>query len=286
MPSLNLRYSSNDAKRLGDDLSQRLEAGHQFKSVVAMPFMSDAQHPDGAAKEAIRKAITGLAGTGPDSAGPNDLVIVSFSGHGHAGPGGRFYLIPSDAGKGVSDHAGNLRADPASRTRLLSESISSDDLSRWFRDVDAGQIVLIVDACQSAAVLGGEGFKPGPMGSRGLGQLTYDKGLTILAATQADNVALESGKVGQGLLTYALTHDGLERMAADWQPKDGRIDLREWLKYGVWTACRTCGRRSRLASCRPTGNFGCWWPKMAGSPVRESGRNLRSSTFRMISRTS
>jgi uncharacterized caspase-like protein len=223
VPALNLRYSASDAQQLAAALSQRLEASKQFEKVVTTPLISDAQHPDGAAKESIRKAIATLA-----EAGTKDLVVISFSGHGYAGSDGRFYLVPSDAGKGLADTSGD-----SARTRLLSESISSDDLSRWLRDVDAGRIVLIIDACQSAAILGGASFKAGPMGSRGLGQLAYDKGITILAATQADNVALESGRLGQGLLSYALTHDALDRLASDWQPKDGNIELREWLKYGV-----------------------------------------------------
>jgi hypothetical protein len=62
---------------------------------------------------------------------------------------------------------------------------------------------------RAAASVAASGFKPGPMGDRGLGQLAYDKGMRILAATQADDFALESGDVGQGLLTYALVCEGL-----------------------------------------------------------------------------
>src|SRR3989440_4366623 len=50
----------------------------------------------------------------------------------------------------------------------------------------------VVDACHSSASVQGEGFKPGPMGSRGLGQLSYDKGMRILTSTQSDDVALET----------------------------------------------------------------------------------------------
>ncbi|HNJ43838.1 MAG TPA: hypothetical protein PKZ53_25375, partial [Acidobacteriota bacterium] len=82
------------------------------------------------------------------------------------------------------------------------------------------------------AVEGG-GFKPGPMGSRGLGQLSYDKGMRILTATQADNVALEDNRLQHGLLTYSLMHDGIEARQADFNPKDRRITLAEWLGYGV-----------------------------------------------------
>jgi uncharacterized caspase-like protein len=103
----------------------------------------------------------------------------------------------------------------------------------WLRDVDAGELVLVVDACHSAASVQGEGFKPGPMGSRGLGQLSYDKGMRILTSTQADNVALETNLTEHGLLTYALTREGIEREMADSKPQDRTITLAEWLDYGA-----------------------------------------------------
>ena len=69
--------------------------------------------------------------------------------------------------------------------------IGSSELTAWLRDVQAGEIALIVDACQSAAAVDRDGFKPGPLGSRGLGQLAYDKGMRVLAACQKAGVALE-----------------------------------------------------------------------------------------------
>jgi hypothetical protein len=66
------------------------------------------------------------------------------------------------------------------------------------------------------------------MGSRGLGQLAYDKGMRVLAASQADDVALESGQIQQGLLTYALFHDGLENGRAF---QAGRLTLGRLLQY-------------------------------------------------------
>jgi uncharacterized caspase-like protein len=90
-------------------------------------------------------------------------------------------------------------------------------------------MVMLLDACPSAASVP-EGFKPGPMGDRGLGQLAYDKGMQILAATQADNVALESEKLGQGLLTYALVDDGLKARKAAPDGK-GPVTIETWLRY-------------------------------------------------------
>jgi hypothetical protein len=111
--------------------------------------------------------------------------------------------------------------------------ISSDELAEWLRDVDAGEMVMVVDACHSAGAIKNNDFKPGPMGSRGLGQLAYDKGMRMLAATQVEGVALELENLKQGVLTYALVRDGLESGQADYKPKDESLTLQEWLNYGA-----------------------------------------------------
>jgi hypothetical protein len=154
---------------------------------------------------------------------PEDLVLITFSTHGYNGSDGQFYLFPSDIGQ----------AGRAVDRALLQRAISTDELSLWLRDVDAGEMVMIVDACFSSASVEREGFKPGPMGSRGLGQLAYDKRMRILAASQASNPAFEDVRLGHGLLTYALCRDGLDKGAADFDPRDGRITLGEWVKYGA-----------------------------------------------------
>jgi hypothetical protein len=154
---------------------------------------------------------------------PDDLVLILFSSHGYADRAGNFYLIPYDTGAGT---------EKVFTETVRQHSISTDDLSSWLRDVDAGELVMIVDACHSTAAIEGKDFKPGPMGSRGLGQLSYDKGMRILTATQADNVALENKSIAQGLLSYSLTRDGLESQHADFKPQDKKITLLEWLEYG------------------------------------------------------
>ena len=153
---------------------------------------------------------------------PDDLVMLSVSSHGYTSKEGMFYIVSSDSGH-TEGHG--------LTEQLRQKWISSDELSAWLRDVDAGDLVMIVDTCHSAATVEEPGFKPGPMGSRGLGQLAYDKGMRILAASQADDVALESEKLKQGLLTYALVHDGLEAQQA---VKAGtkEITLDSWLEYG------------------------------------------------------
>jgi uncharacterized caspase-like protein len=151
-------------------------------------------------------------------------VVISFAGHGVRDTGGEFYLLPGDTGPDEG-----RSANPS----LFSHAISSRELAQWLDGLDADRVVLILDACHAAAAVDASGFTPGPMDSAGLGQLAYDKGFAVLVATQANDVALESGRLQQGLLTYALLRDGLETNAADHAPVDAWIGLIEWLRYGV-----------------------------------------------------
>lgn len=162
---------------------------------------------------------------------PDDLVVLMFSGHGHAQPNGSFYLVTSDSGPAITQEPGQGLPPYA-----LKKLISAEELSAALGPVDAGRIVVIIDACHAAASVEQPGYKPGPMGDRGLGQLAYDKGMQILAASQADNVAIESAKVRHGLLTYALIREGLMK-ASDGVHRanldgDGKLTLTEWLQFG------------------------------------------------------
>ncbi len=236
--SRNLRFAVNDATAMSRALS-KLEG---FEVVTVLLTSEPDPASWRATKASIREALARLAGQGATpgtlarvagaarlrKAGPDDLVLFSFSGHGHTARDGSFYLLASDSGPAEAT------ISPAS----LATFISSEDLSHWFGPIDAGQLAIVIDACHAGASVEQAGFKPGPMGDRGLGQLAYDKGMLILAASQADDVAIESGQLKQGLLTYALTHDGLRRVSrhapslrAD-HNANGELTLREWLAYG------------------------------------------------------
>ncbi len=232
-----LHYAANDARQIGESLEAGLAGQNKYEAedIVTIPLISDTEGPRLATKANLKAVLDVLAGREADvraipggeklrQATPDDFVLISFSGHGY-GEGGMFYLVPSDTG----ERNGKSKAITS---ELIAKSISSDELSAWLRDVDAGNMVMIVDACHSAASVG-EKFKPGPMGSRGLGQLAFDKGMRILAASQADDVALEIDHLKHGLLSSALIVDGMKRFSADRAPKDGKITLDEWLRYGV-----------------------------------------------------
>ncbi|MFQ5843979.1 MAG: hypothetical protein ACE5JG_03230, partial [Planctomycetota bacterium] len=234
-PKWNLSYAAADARALSEAVSARLSKSERYERVVRVLLTSErekgARTVDRARKADLEALLALLAGREMDPerveripeakqlsrARPEDLVVLSMSTHGHTDRKGEFHIVPSDV----------VRGD-----RWLQSCISADELSRWLRDVDAGEMVMVVDACHSAASVDAGGFKPGPMGSRGLGQLAYNKKMQILAASQASDVALESRVIRHGVLTYALVQDGLRKGRADFAPRDERITLTEWLRYG------------------------------------------------------
>ena len=241
------------AKLLGDALTLLRRRG------TVASNENDAYDP-AAALQALKAAgvtASGLDGWGP--ATPDDVVIISFSGHGWTDPKGDFYLAASDTQL-------NPRGEPIPLTM-----ISAASLTDWLRDVDAGETVIVIDACESAASVTAAGFKPGPFGDAGLGQLSFDKGIRILTAAQAHDAALEDADLHQGLLTYVLAHEGIDGDygAADLN-HDGKITLDEWLIYALrrlpaFSAERRLQREALAAQAATTHDFS-FTPTNTGTP--------------------
>jgi len=242
-PEWDLSFAVNDARKLSRMVSQKVRDTKQFADVVPVCLISDdkaaVENEDQcntelpATKDNLQAVLDLLAGRAvkepvrswlskiTERAQPEDLVLISVSSHGYTDDRGTFHFVTAN----VSEVQ---QVTPA----LDQETLNTDELSAWLREVDAGELVLIVDACQSEATIQTEGFKPGPMGSRGLGQLAYDKGMRVLAASKAKESAIErGGNIKNGLLSYALAEEGLRQGLADWQPEDGKITIAEWLEY-------------------------------------------------------
>jgi uncharacterized caspase-like protein len=133
---------------------------------------------------------------------PEDVAVVYYAGHG-AAIGDRFYLLPHDFSAAGADAAHAIAAT----------SVSDADLENLFVEgTSTGRVVLILDACNSGQALNADDPRRGPMNSRGLGQLAYDKGMYVLAAAQGFQAALETQRLGHGNLTFALL-EGLKEVA-------------------------------------------------------------------------
>jgi WD40 repeat protein len=215
----NLKYAVADAKTFADEVKAQQAKLQQFERVEVIPLL------DGEATKAnILRALKKLV----DASQPEDAVIIYFAGHGTA-QGVRFYLVPHDLGYAGSRTA--LTAD-ALKT-ILEHSISDLELEAAVEGLNAEQLLLVIDACNSGQALEAEEKRRGPMNSKGLAQLAYEKGMSILTAAQSYQAALETAQLGHGYLTFALIEEGLKKGTADNNRKDGKVLVREWFNYAT-----------------------------------------------------
>jgi WD40 repeat protein/uncharacterized caspase-like protein len=234
-PQYNLKYAVADAKSFGDEMRRKQTQMGGFERVEVIELL-DAN----ATKENVLSVIKRLAGVpGPPTlkaspgdglkrAEPEDTVIIYYAGHGTA-QAQRFYLIPHDLG-----YTGDrTKLTEAGFKTMLSHSISDVELEAAVEGLDAGHLLLIIDACNSGQALEAEEKRRGPMNSKGLAQLAYEKGMYILTAAQSFQAALEAAQLGHGYLTYALVEEGLKTPIADAEPKDGLLIAREWLNFAT-----------------------------------------------------
>lgn len=176
-PSWNLKHAIADAREYETTLIPRLKERELFSEVVPIRLVAPSDQGElPATKETLRDVLLALSGNAPANPQvakilsknairkiePEDFVLLSFSCHGATNEKtGAFYLFPSNIGE---------KQDQGLTPELEKKGISSAELTDWVKDIDASDMVLVIDACHSGAAEGKE-FKPGPMGSAGLGQL-------------------------------------------------------------------------------------------------------------------
>ena len=236
-PQYNLKYAVADAQSFGNEVRARLSHVAPSKSIEVITLLNE-----NATKANLLSALKKLSGStesptlkaGPQgfeklkSAEPEDTVIIYFAGHGTA-HGQRFYLIPHDLG-----YTGDrTKLSDEGLQAILSHSVSDVELEKAVEGMDAGHLLMIIDACNSGQALEAEEKRRGPMNSKGLAQLAYEKGMYILTAAQSYQAALEAAQLGHGLLTYALVEEGLKTPVADTEPRDGAVSAREWLDFAT-----------------------------------------------------
>jgi len=231
----NLKYGVADAEAFGEEVRRQQQRIANYSHIEVVSLMNDQ-----AKKATILSVLRRLAGVEQGAVAdepalrnlkatePEDVVFIYFAGHGTA-QGQRFYLIPHDLG-----YTGErTELDAAGLRTILEHSISDEELERAVEGIDADKLLMVIDACNSGQALEAEERRRGPMNSKGLAQLAYEKGMYILTAAQSYQAAQEVSQLGHGLLTYALVEEGLKQGAADSDPKDGQIVVREWFDYAT-----------------------------------------------------
>ncbi|HVE58177.1 MAG TPA: caspase family protein [Pyrinomonadaceae bacterium] len=234
-PKYNLNFVELDAKEFGEQLRRKQAELNQFERIEVVPLFNQ-----DATKNNIISAfnrLAGLSNPGENSpsaleklkrAEPEDAVAIFFSGHGTS-QNGHFYVLPHDLG--YTDP--NQPLDAERLKTVLLHSISDLELELAFREIDAGKLLLVIDACNSGQALESVDQRRGPMNNKGLAQLAYDKGMYILTASQSIESAYVSGALKRSYLSYALIEEGLKTPVADIAPVDGQITIREWFDYAV-----------------------------------------------------
>jgi WD40 repeat protein/uncharacterized caspase-like protein len=231
----NLKYAQPDAVAFAEEARTQGAKLDAFERVEVVNLL-DRYATKANFLAALNRLATGadVPAGGPPAlarlqrAQPEDAVTIYFAGHGTAS-GPRFYLVPHDLG-----YAGpRASVGAASVEAILSHSVSDLEIEAALEGLDSSQLLLVIDACNSGQALEAEERRRGPMNSKGLAQLAYEKGMFILTAAQSYQAALETSQLGHGYLTYALVEDGLKKGLADRRAKDGEITVREWFDYAT-----------------------------------------------------
>jgi len=227
----NLKYAVGDVQEFASVFSEQQRKLQNYAALKTTYLLNS-----DATKANLLAALERSAGASADKltpaqqklfadlapAQPEDGVFIYYAGHGYA-HGQRFYLLPHDM---VMPERGEDFAKPE------AHSVSDLELGDVFEKIGAGRSLFLIDACRSGQALEAEEKRRGPMNSKGLAQLAYEKGMYILTASQSYQSALESAELGggHGFLTYALVEKGLKTQDA---AVDGQVELRHWLDYAT-----------------------------------------------------
>jgi WD40 repeat protein len=201
-PKYNLNYAVADATAVKD----RIEA--QTKSIFTAVNVSFILN-ERAQKDAITEAFKTIS----TKAGPRDVFVFYYAGHGvmTADATPEFFLVPHD----VTQLYG---ADDA----LRQKGLSSAELMELSRLMPAQKQLFILDACQSAGALKTVAMR-GAAEEKAIAQLARSTGTHWLTASGSEQFATEFAQLGHGAFTYAL----IEGLAGKADTGDGRVTVNE-----------------------------------------------------------
>jgi hypothetical protein len=197
-PSLKLGYARRDA----ETIARLMRASKGFDSVAVSEL-----YDSNAGRDAVLATLRSTAA----AAAPGDAILVYLAGHGLAIRGGWYFLSPAIA-----------ELEEADIVRL---SLSAEQIAATLRESKASRIVLMIDSCNSGAVV--KDIK-GLLQNRVYTQLGRATGFAVLAASRQDQAALERATLGHGVFT-AATMAALSG-AAD-RNGDARVTARELAAY-------------------------------------------------------
>ena len=198
-----LRHTVNDVRQLAETLSTR---GHYARDGIL-------EITDAASNEKFQPNRANIETQLPawlKSAGPDDTILIFFSGHGFRDDQGKMYLAPIDCDA----------KNPAATGIPV----------QWFREQIAACRarfkLLVLDSCHAGSE---KGEDDATVAARDLGEPFRDlEGVVTIASSTADEKSQIWGEKQQSLFSYWLVQ-GLKGHADE--NSDGNVDIDELYKY-------------------------------------------------------
>ena len=201
-----LQYSVDDVRTLASVLADQQRG--DFSQVKLL--VSDAQdESDLRTRKNILRALQRWL----RQAKVEDTILVYFSGHGLTDKGGKNYLVPVDADRG-------MLADTAIRMERFNQILDDRQI------VAAQRIVVVLDSCHSGSRVGQRGFAV--TGAVLDPLFTHAEGRVTFASCGRDESSYEDKTLGHGVFTYYVT-EGLKGGADE--DRDGLIADGELFEY-------------------------------------------------------
>jgi uncharacterized caspase-like protein len=221
-PEVKLRFAAKDA----EDMAHALKLGaHRLfgPDRVHITVLSSSEKISALSptKENLRMAFEKAR-----QAKPKDIFVVYLAGHGLALRGEKelYAFLTREARSVGTEHF----SDPAIRAE---QSLTSEELTEWTKQIPALKQVLILDTCAAgaaAAKLVEKRDIPADQ-VRALERLKDRTGFHVLMGAAADKVSYEASRFAQGLLTYAL----LLGMKGAALRKGEFLDVSAWFQYAA-----------------------------------------------------
>ncbi|QDT71730.1 caspase family protein [Lacipirellula limnantheis] len=213
-----LHYPPADARELAQALERR---GRKLFREVHAQVLVDADANSAGIEQAFQRVA--------QSALPQDCVVATFSGHGHA-IDQVYYFLPQEFKQESAD-----TVDQSVRRY----GIAHGSIAAWLRPIKAQKVTLAFDTCHSGhAIQLMKAFDRGASFARAIEDLNRSEGVQIIAAAATDNVTQEVEELGHGILSYALLgglgavdHGPLSGKHAPYDTKDGSLSVAKWLMF-------------------------------------------------------
>lgn len=171
-----------------------------------------------------------------DRAGPEDIVIVFFAGHGVTTNAtrsdtidGRSVNTTSESYLYLTPEAGVMSSDALAGLAGQHATVSGAEIAQALASSKARKQLLILDTCGAAGASTSIGTTRSMSGShlRELDRTASRSGVWLLAGSAADAVSYEASDFGQGVLTYAL----LEGLLGPGLRDDDYVEITNWLNH-------------------------------------------------------